>query len=90
MDWEAEASDREGLGLPGRTDELVEKILAVRPDAIIVNQSGSSVAFPWVEKATTLCQSWFGGNETGVLFTNRVKGTSEETDDHFQETVLQM
>ncbi|EIM81964.1 glycoside hydrolase family 3 protein [Stereum hirsutum FP-91666 SS1] len=65
MDWEAEASDREGLGLPGRTDELVEKILAVRPDAIIVNQSGSSVAFPWVEKATTLCQSWFGGNETG-------------------------
>lgn len=67
MDWEAEASDREGLGLPGLTDELVEKILAVRPDAIIVNQSGSSVVFPWVEKATTLCQSWFGGNETGML-----------------------
>ncbi|GAA5898000.1 hypothetical protein JCM6882_003304 [Rhodosporidiobolus microsporus] len=65
MDWEAEAADRESLTLPGRTDELVSRVLAVNPNAIIVNQSGSAVAFPWVDKASTLLQAWFGGNEAG-------------------------
>ncbi|GAA5891753.1 hypothetical protein JCM6882_006195 [Rhodosporidiobolus microsporus] len=65
MDWEAEAADRESLALPGRTDELVSRILAVAPNAIIVNQSGSAVAFPWVDQASTLLQAWFGGNECG-------------------------
>ncbi len=65
MDWEAEASDREKLDLPGRTDELVSRVLEANPNTIIVNQSGSVVAFPWVDKASTLVQSWFGGDETG-------------------------
>ncbi|GAA5874294.1 hypothetical protein JCM8547_007555 [Rhodosporidiobolus lusitaniae] len=65
MDWEAEAADRESLTLPGRTDELVSRILAVNPNAIIVNQSGSAVAMPWVQNASTLLQAWFGGNEAG-------------------------
>lgn len=41
MDIEAEASDRPSLLLPGKTNELVEAILAVKPDAVIVNQSVS-------------------------------------------------
>ncbi|ORY35301.1 glycoside hydrolase family 3 protein [Naematelia encephala] len=65
MDWEAEGADRKGLGLPGLTDQLVEALLEVKPDTIICNQSGSVFAFPWADKATTLLQSWFGGNETG-------------------------
>lgn len=44
MDWEAEAADRASLELPGETDELVRRILAVSPDAIIVNQSVGSFA----------------------------------------------
>ena len=39
MDWEAEAADRASLDLPGNTDELVRQVLAVTPNAIIVNQS---------------------------------------------------
>ncbi|GAA5942574.1 beta-glucosidase H [Sporobolomyces koalae] len=65
MDWEAEASDRESLDLPGRTNELVSRVLDANPNTIIVNQSGSVVTFPWVDKANTLLQSWFGGDETG-------------------------
>lgn len=41
MDWEAEGADREGIELPGKTDELVSRLLAVRPDAVICNQSVS-------------------------------------------------
>lgn len=87
MDWEAEGADRTRFHLPGHTDELVESLLAVKPNTIIVNQSvscgvhclvfansrglillsyqGSAYAMPWINKATTVLQSWFGGNETG-------------------------
>ncbi|KAM0751563.1 glycoside hydrolase family 3 protein [Meredithblackwellia eburnea MCA 4105] len=65
MDWEAEASDREGLELPGLTDELVQRVLEVNPRTVVVNQSGSSVAMPWAAEAPTILQSWFAGNECG-------------------------
>ncbi|GAA6026005.1 hypothetical protein JCM10207_000759, partial [Rhodosporidiobolus poonsookiae] len=65
MDWEAEAADRGSLVLPGRTDELVSRVLAVNPNAIIVNQSGSAVAMPWIDDAKVALQAWFGGNEAG-------------------------
>ncbi|BGP27283.1 hypothetical protein JCM10295v2_006247 [Rhodotorula toruloides] len=77
MDWEAEAADCASLALPGRTDELVSRILSANPNAVIVNQSGSAVAFPWIDKAATVVQAWFGGNCAGqaiadVLFEGSV------------------
>ncbi|KAM0752790.1 beta-glucosidase [Meredithblackwellia eburnea MCA 4105] len=74
MDWETEASDRPSLELPGRTDELVRALLAANPNTIIVNQSGSAVAMPWADSATTILQSWFGGNETGNAIADVVFG----------------
>ncbi|KAK4688956.1 beta-glucosidase, partial [Tremellales sp. Uapishka_1] len=74
MDWEAEGADRASLKLPGLTDQLVEALLEVKPDTIICNQSGSVFAFPWADKATTLLQSWFGGNETGNAIADVVFG----------------
>jgi beta-glucosidase len=65
MDWEAEGGDRQNLFLPGRADELVERLLQVKSDTIICNQSGAVFHMPWVEKATTVMQTWFAGNETG-------------------------
>lgn len=41
-EWETEGNDRYGLGLPGRTDELVEKIVAVNPKTVVVVQSVSA------------------------------------------------
>ncbi|KAJ9090996.1 hypothetical protein QFC19_009292 [Naganishia cerealis] len=59
MDWETEGADRTRFLLPGATNELVNALLDVRPD------TGSTWAFPWVDKASTILQSWFGGDETG-------------------------
>lgn len=39
--------------------------LIQRSRLIFVLIQGSTWAFPWVDKATTLLQSWFGGDETG-------------------------
>ncbi|WWC69041.1 uncharacterized protein I206_102977 [Kwoniella pini CBS 10737] len=64
-EYESEAYDREDMKLPPGTDDLVEALLAVRPDCIIINQSGMPVEFPWIERASTVVQAFFGGNECG-------------------------
>lgn len=53
------------MSLPPHVDELVERILDVRPDAVIVTQSGTPVAMPWAHRAKGIVQMWFGGNEGG-------------------------
>ncbi|TFK45937.1 beta-glucosidase [Heliocybe sulcata] len=64
-DWETEGYDRSTLALPGRTDELVEKVNKVNPNTIVVNQSGSSVLLPWADSVGTIVQAWYLGNATG-------------------------
>jgi len=64
-DWESEGYDRTTLKLPGRTDELVERILGVGKKVIVVTQSGSAIEMPWASKATTLVHAWYLGNATG-------------------------
>ncbi|KAG7448394.1 beta-glucosidase [Guyanagaster necrorhizus] len=74
MDWEAEASDRKGLDLPGLTDELLRRLLIANQSTVVVNQSGSAVAFPWVDKASTMVQAWFAGNECGNALADVIFG----------------
>lgn len=40
-EWETEGYDRKTLGLPGRTDELISKVVAVNPNTVVVTQSVS-------------------------------------------------
>ena len=46
--WESERDDREYLDLPPHSDELVSRILAVNPKAVVCLQSGSPVSMPWL------------------------------------------
>ncbi|OCF30851.1 hypothetical protein I317_05060 [Kwoniella heveanensis CBS 569] len=74
-EFETEGDDRTTMDLPGTADELVEAVLEVRPDAIIVTQSGMPVTMPWVTKATTLVHAFYGGTALGngladVIFGN--------------------
>lgn len=74
-DWESEGFDRLHMDLPPVTDQLVNAVLAVNPNAVIVIQSGTPVTMPWARKSKALLQAWYGGNETGngiadVLFGN--------------------
>ena len=48
---ESEGFDRRSLSLPGRQDELVERVLAVAPDAVVVINAGSPVLLPWLDQA---------------------------------------
>ncbi|TNY19798.1 glycoside hydrolase family 3 protein [Rhodotorula diobovata] len=64
-DWESEGFDRKTMKLPGDSDELVRAVLAANPSTVVVNQSGTPVEFPWVKEASTVVQTFFGGNELG-------------------------
>ncbi|BGO91934.1 hypothetical protein NBRC10512_001113 [Rhodotorula toruloides] len=64
-DWESEGFDRKNMRNPGETDELVRAVLRAQPNTIVVNQSGTPVEFPWVNEASTLVHTFFGGNELG-------------------------
>jgi beta-glucosidase len=64
-EWESEGFDRPHMDLPPLSDELVERVLAVQPNAVVVVQSGTPVSMPWARSTKALLHAWYGGNETG-------------------------
>lgn len=65
-DYETEASDREDLELPFGQEALIEKVLAVNPNAIVVMIAGAPFDINSIkEKASALVWSWFNGSEGG-------------------------
>ncbi|KAK6202383.1 beta-glucosidase [Scheffersomyces amazonensis] len=64
-EWESEGFDRPDMDIPGFTNQLIEEIVKVNPNVIVVNQSGSPVALPWLDKVPALVHAWYGGNELG-------------------------
>ncbi|KAK0653001.1 family 3 glycoside hydrolase [Cercophora newfieldiana] len=64
-DWETEGHDREGMGLPGVMDELISAVAKANANTVVVMQSGTPVAMPWIGEVKGLVQAWYGGNETG-------------------------
>jgi beta-glucosidase len=53
------------MNLPGHLDTLISAIASANSNTIVVMQSGTPVAMPWVEKIPAIIQAWYGGNETG-------------------------
>lgn len=74
-EWESEGYDRQNMDLPPGTDELISQVLDVNPNSVIVIQSGTPVAMPWINKAKSVLHAWFGGNETGNGIADVVYGT---------------
>ncbi|KIJ63447.1 glycoside hydrolase family 3 protein [Hydnomerulius pinastri MD-312] len=73
-DWETEGYDRKTLALPGRTDELITKVLAANPKTIVVTQSGSSITLPWADSVPAIVHSWYLGNSTGAAIADVLLG----------------
>ena len=64
-DFETEGYDRKTLALPGRTDELVQKVAEVNKKTIVVTQAGSAITMPWVDMVPSIVHAWYLGNMTG-------------------------
>ena len=73
-DWETEGNDRASMSLPGSQDELIEKVCSVNPNTVVVLNTGSPVLMPWFEKAPSILQCWFPGQEFGNAIADIIFG----------------
>ncbi|KAK3335412.1 glycoside hydrolase superfamily [Cercophora scortea] len=66
-EWESEGYDRKTMDLPsdGSQDRLIEAVVKANPRTIVVNQSGSPVTMPWVDRVPAIIQAWYQGQEAG-------------------------
>jgi beta-glucosidase len=76
-DVESEGWDRPDLALPGRQNELVQRVLAVAPDAVVAVNAGAPVVLPWLPAARTVLWTWFPGQECGDALADVVLGRRE-------------
>jgi len=74
---ESEGWDRTDLNLPGRQNDLVDAVLACRPDAIVVVNAGAPVLLPWLDKAQTVLWAWLPGQAAGAALADILTGGQE-------------
>ncbi|MFC0600918.1 beta-glucosidase [Streptomyces palmae] len=74
---ESEGFDRTDLRLPGRQDELVERVAAANPRTVVVVNSGAPVEMPWRERVAAVLLSWFPGQEAGAALAEVLLGAAE-------------
>ncbi|GAA0514873.1 beta-glucosidase [Halorubrum aquaticum] len=64
-DTATEALDRDGLGLPGRQDELVEAVAAANGRTVVAVAASGPVELPWREAVDGVLLNWYPGQVHG-------------------------
>lgn len=72
--YETEGKDRPSLSLPGRQDELIRAVAEANDKTIVVLNTGSAVAMPWVDDVAAIVQGWYGGLEVGSAIASVLTG----------------
>ena len=73
----AAAGDRKTGTLPGRQDELVERVAAANPRTIVVVNSGCPMDLPWADRVAAVIYAWFPGQEFGHALADVLLGIRE-------------
>lgn len=65
-DYDTEGKDRDNMKLPYEQDELISRLLDIRPDTIVTLIVGSPVDMSaWIDKASSVVLGWYAGMEGG-------------------------
>lgn len=76
-EWDTEGLDLPNMRLPGRQEELIEKVAAVNPRTVVVLQTGGPIEMPWLEKVSAVIQAWYPGQEAGNAIADVLFGEAE-------------
>ena len=72
-----EAASRAHLGLPGRQQELLEKIVDTEKPIVLILFSGRPLTLPWAfEHIPAVLAAWFPGTEAGPALVRTLYGDS--------------
>ena len=75
--WESEGRDRHTVTLPGRQDELVERVVEANRKTVVVVNSGCPMDLPWTDKVTAVLYAWLPGQEFGNALADVLLGLRE-------------
>ncbi|MFS8055619.1 glycoside hydrolase family 3 C-terminal domain-containing protein [Rhizobium sp. BR 317] len=64
-EWDTEGLDLPNMRLPGRQEELIEKVAAANANTVVVLQTGGPIEMPWLGKVRAVLQMWYPGQELG-------------------------
>ncbi|OYR58652.1 beta-glucosidase family protein [Halorubrum halodurans] len=64
-DTTTEALDRDGLGLPGRQDELIEAVAAAADRTVVAIAASGPVELPWRDAVDAVLLNWYPGQVHG-------------------------
>jgi beta-glucosidase len=75
-----EAASRMWLGLPGRQEELLEKVVAAGKPVVLILFSGRPLTVPWAfEHIPAVVAAWFPGVQAGNAITDVLFGAAAPT-----------
>jgi beta-glucosidase len=74
---ESEGFDRESLRLPGRQDELIERVSAANPRTVVVVNAGMPVLMPWADRVAAVLYAWLPGQAMGDALADVLFGRAE-------------
>ncbi|MEM8619702.1 MAG: glycoside hydrolase family 3 C-terminal domain-containing protein [Actinomycetota bacterium] len=78
-EWETEGFDRTTMDLPGRQDELVERVAAANPNTAVIVNTGSPVTMDWAGDggAPAVLTSFFAGQEQAEALVDVLFGDAD-------------
>ena len=75
-----EAASRTWLGLPGRQEELLEKVSATGKPVVLILFSGRPLTLPWAfQHVPAVIEAWFPGVQAGNAISDILFGTAAPT-----------
>ena len=60
-----EGMDKTSLPLPGNQDELIEAVASQNPNTVVVLNTSTPVAMPWLDRVAAVLETWYPGQESG-------------------------
>ena len=61
-----EGMDKTSLPLPGNQDALIASVAAQNPHTVVVLNTSTPVAMPWLDKVDAVLEAWYPGQESGA------------------------
>jgi len=72
--WAAESFDAADLTLPNKQDALVAAVAKANPHTVVVLETNSPVAMPWLDQVGAVLEAWYPGNAGGQAIANLLFG----------------
>ena len=72
--WTSEGNDVPNMSLPNNQDALIGAVAQANPKTVVVLETGSAVAMPWLGSVAGVVEAWFPGTNGGEAIARVLTG----------------